>query len=191
MKNSTFQFLLVVLIIFISLGFTSCAAAEPIAPYDYTQLLLSVRDLFTVSSMILSKMEPPMIGQAIARIYYGYYHIARLIFNNIKGYDGDNHTETWKAMPNTIKNFGKEMKEMRIKYDYNPYNTTIEEMKKDLQYIYNQRTMFETMVKELENTVVQYSTNPIFKNTFDTNVKEIQDTYSSLIIIINEKLKQS
>ena len=42
-----------------------------------------------------------MIGQAIARIYYGYYHIARLIFNNIKGYDGDNHTETWKAMPNT------------------------------------------------------------------------------------------
>ena len=64
-------------------------------------------------------------------------------------------------------------------------------MKKDLQYIYNQRTMFETMVKELENTVVQYSTNPIFKNTFDTNVKEIQDAYSSLIIIINEKLKQS
>lgn len=56
-----------------------------------------------------------MIGQAIARIYYGYYHIARLIFNNIKGYDGDNHTETWKAMPNTIKNFGKKMKEMRIK----------------------------------------------------------------------------
>ena len=77
MKN-VLKFLLVL----IACQLTGCAPAEPLSPIEYTQLLVNVKEFFALSILLLNQDSPHCIGQAISRIYYGHYHIARLIYNN-------------------------------------------------------------------------------------------------------------
>lgn len=176
------------LLLFLSVCCVSCAAEGVLSPNDYTQLLLSVKHFFVISSIMLSTSDASNYGQAISRMYYGCYHIARLIFNNTKGYDGRNHTQTWEAMPNSFKSYGQDLKKMRIKYDYDPYSVKENELYEDLKYIYDQRVQFDNMLQELNKSIVHYSTNPFFIKEFEKNIKEVQDAYASLVADIKRYL---
>lgn len=160
--------------------FASCAQAEPLPPNEYTQLLINIKDFFLMSLVLLGQNNTFTLGQVISRIYYGHYHLARLIFNNIKGYDGNNHTEVWKQMPADIRAYGEKLKNMRIKYDYMPMSFTQSEVLQDLEYIENHQNRFDAIIKELDNTVERYSMNPFFSKEFNENIVEIKTTYKQI-----------
>lgn len=105
-----------------------------------------------MSLVLLGQNNTFAFGQAINRIYYGHYHLVRLIFNNIIGYDGNNHTEVWRQIPADIKAYGEKLKDMRIKYDYKPLSFTQSEMLQDLEYIESYQNRFDAIIKELDNT---------------------------------------
>ena len=172
----------------------SCAPAEPLQPSEYTQLLINIKDFFSMSLVLLGQNNTFALGQVVSRLYYGHYHLARLIFNNIKGYDGNSHTEVWKQMPADIKAYGKKLKEMRIKYDYEPMSFTQNEVLQDLEYIESHKNRFDAIIKELDNTVSRYSTNPFFSKEFNENIAEIKTTYkqiSSKIAEVVDELKNN
>lgn len=160
--------------------FASCAPVEPLQPSEYTQLLINIKDFFSMSLVLLSQNNTFTLGQAVSRIYYGHYHLARLIFNSIKGYDGNNHTGVWRQMPADIKAYGEKLKDMRIKYDYMPMSFTQSEVLQDLEYIENHQNRFDAMIKELDNTVERYSMNPFFYKKFNENIAEIKTTYTQI-----------
>lgn len=167
---------------------TGCAAAEPLSPIEYTQLLFNVKEFFALSILLLNQDSPHCIGQAISRIYYGHYHIARLIYNNKRGYDGNNHTDVWNNMPSSIKSYGEKLKEMRIRYDYGVTEISLEELKSDLEYIKSHQSRFKEMLKELDSTISRRGTNPFFISSFNKAIKEIEFTYESLITTIEERI---
>lgn len=178
MKN----FLRLLFVLLIS-QLTGCAASEPLSPIEYTQLLINIKEFFTLSILLLNQDSPHCIGQAITRLYYGHYHMARLIYNNTKGYDGNNHTEVWSNMPSSIKSYGEKM---RIKYDYGVTEISLEELQSDLEYIKSHQSRFDEMLKEIDSTIYQYGTNPFFISSFNQAIKEIESTYKSLITIVEK-----
>ena len=159
---------------------SSCAQADPLPPNEYTQLLTNIKDFFSVSMVLLGQNNIFALGQAISRIYYGHYHLARLIFNNIKRHDGKNHTEVWKQMPADIKVYGEKLKEMRIKYDYKPQSFIQNEMLQDLEYIESHQNRFNVIINELANTVGKYNTNSGFNKRFDESIADIKTTYKQI-----------
>lgn len=167
---------------------TGCAASEPLSPIEYTQLLINIKEFFTLSILLLNQDSPHCIGQAITRLYYGHYHMARLIYNNTKGYDGNNHTEVWSNMPSSIKSYGEKLKEMRIRYDYGVTEISLEELKSDLEYIKSHQSRFKEMLEELDSTISRRGTNPFFISSFNKAIKEIEFTYESLITTIEERI---
>ena len=168
---------------------TSCAPAGPLSPTDYTQLLANIKDFFTTSLFLLgSSSSNFQIGQAIARLYYGHYHIARLIYNNNKSVDIDNHTRAWDAMQVKIQTYGKELKTFRIKYDYSPQNFSNSEIEQDLQFIKDNKSEFDYMITELKSTIVSFNNDPNFLNNANKRIQDIENEYNSLIAKINSKL---
>lgn len=159
---------------------SSCAQADPLPASEYTQLLINIKDFFSMSLVLLGQDNTFAFGQAISRIYYGHYHLARLIFNNLKGYDGNNHTEVWRQMPVDIKVYGEKLKDMRIKYDYMPLSFTQSKVLQDLEYIESHQNRFDAIIKELDNTVGRYSTNQFFDNEFNRNLADIKTTYKQI-----------
>ena len=81
------EFIKFILIAIILFCITSCAPTGPISTAEYNQLLINIKDFFTTSLFLLGSSSNFQIGQAIARQYYGHYHIARLIYNNNNGVD--------------------------------------------------------------------------------------------------------
>ena len=79
------KIILRILLVLIASQLTSCATAEPLSPIEYTRLLINVKEFFTLSILLLNQDSSHCIGQAISRLYYGHYHIARLIYNNKRG----------------------------------------------------------------------------------------------------------
>ena len=179
------KIILRLLLVLIASQLTGCAVADPLSPIEYTQLLINIKEFFTLSILLLNQDSPHCIGQAITRLYYGHYHMARLIYNNTKGYDGNNHTEVWSNMPSSIKSYGEKLKEMRIKYDYGVTEISLEELQSDLEYIKSHQSRFDEMLKEIDSTIPQYGTNPIFISSFNHAIKEIKSTYKSLITTID------
>jgi len=172
----------------------SCAPSEPLPPSEYTQLLINIKDFFSMSLILLGQNNTFTFGQVISRIYYGHYHLVRLIFNNIKGYDGNNHTKVWKQMPADIRAYGEKLKDMRIKYDYMPMSFTQSEVLQDLEYIENHQNRFDAIIKELDRTVEIYSTNPFFSKEFNENIAEIKTTYKQIsqrIAVVADELKNA
>ncbi len=127
-----------------------------------------------MSIVLLGQNNTFAFGQAISRLYYGHYHLARLIYNNIKKRDGNNHTEVWKQMPADIKAYGEQLKDMRIKYDYSPLYFTRREVLQDLEYIESQQNRFDAIIIEL------YSTNPSFSKEFNEKIAEIKAAYKQI-----------
>lgn len=160
----------------------SCTEAGPqlLQPREYTHLLTNIKDFFSMSLVLLGQYNTFAFGQAISRLYYGHYHLARLIFNNIEGYDGNNHTKVWKQMPVDIRAYGEKLKEMRIKYDYMPISFTQSEVLPDLEYIENHRDRFDAIIKKLDDTVRRYSTNPDSHKEFNENIAQIKTTYKQV-----------
>ena len=180
------KYILRLLFVLLISQLTGCAAAEPLSPIEYTQLLVNVKEFFALSILLLIQDSPHCIGQAISRIYYGHYHIARLIYNNKRGYDGNNHTDVWNNMPSSIKSYGEKLKEMRIRYDYGVTEISLEELKSDLEYIKSHQSRFKEMLEELDSTISQRGTNPFFISSFNQAIKEIESTYKSLITIVEK-----
>ena len=178
------KIILRLLLVLIASQLTSCAAAVPLSPIEYTQLLSNVKEFFTLSILLLNQDSQYCIGQAITRLYYGHYHIARLIYNNIKGYDGNSHTVVWNNMPSNIKSYGEKLKEIRIKYDYGVTEISLEELKSDLEYIRSHQSRFDKMLEEIDSSISRYGTNPIFISSVNHAIEEIKSTYKSLITTI-------
>lgn len=166
---------------------TSCAQTGSLSPTDYIQLLTNIKDFFTTSLFLLgSNCSNFQIGQAIARLYYGHYHIARLIYNNKNRVDIDNHTRAWDAMQVRIQTYGKELKTFRIKYDYSPQNFSNSEIEQDLQFIKDNRSEFDYMITELKSTIVSFNNDPNFLNNANKGIQDIENEYNSLIAKIGK-----
>lgn len=184
MKN-----ILRLLFVLLASQLTGCAPSQPLSPLEYTQLLTNIKDFFVVGIVLLNQDDSVCIGQAISRLYYGHYHIARLIFNNLRGYDGNNHKDVWDNMPSSIKSYGEKLKEMRIKYDYGVAEISLAELKSDLEFIKSHQSRFDEMLEEIDSSISRYGTNPIFMSAFNQAIKEIKSTYKSLITTIENCIK--
>ena len=93
-------------------------------------------------------------------------------------------------MPADIKTYGEKLKDMRIKYDYEPLPFTQSEVLQDLEYIESHQNRFDAIIKELDNTVGRYSSNPFFNKKFNAKIAEIKDSYTQvakrLTDVVNE-----
>lgn len=161
---------------------TSCAEAPALNTADYNGLLINIKEFFSVSILLLSTNSNFSLGQAIARLYYGHYHIARLIYNNTENQYGNNHTKVWNAMPPIIKSYGEYLKSLRIKYDYGTTNIPTSEIIKDLKYIQDNQNHFIEMIEKLRNTIHEDST----ASFFDDRIKDIESTYNDLLVKLND-----
>lgn len=160
---------------------TSCSHAPQLSPLEYTQLLTNIKDVFSVSALLMMDSNIYSIRQSIARLYYGHYHLCRLVYNNLNGRDSENHTTAWEAMRKDLEDYGKDLKEMRIKYDYQASVVDECDVYADLEYIVAHKGKFDSLINELNNTVTRFNTNPIFSKEFDTKVAEVEAVYKSLL----------
>ena len=140
------------LIFFIIFGMSSCAAMEPITPNNYNLLLIKTNDLFNLCIMLLNQPEQ-YHGQIVSRLYYGYYHLARLLHINYHNYDAGGHAKTWNKLPCKIRIFGLRMKILREKHDYNVINNLTENIDKDFDTILDEEKNFVSLSEELGNTL--------------------------------------
>ena len=92
------------LFIFIIFGMSSCAAIDTITPVSYNILLTKINDLLNLCIILLNQPEQ-YHGQIISRLYYGYYHLARLLYINYYNYDAGGHGKTLKKLPKNICEF--------------------------------------------------------------------------------------
>lgn len=172
-----FRFSLVCILLFC---LASCAPEPPLSPSEYNQLLINIKEFFKTRLFLLGSSSNFQVGQAIARLYYGTYHIARLIYNN-RGHDSKNHTATWNAMMPRIKAYGEQLKSLRIKYDYRPQNFDDNEIKQDLELIYNNKVEFENIIDELKKGISSFESDTDFLNTANKTIQDIENEYSLLI----------
>lgn len=177
-KLSKYLFLIALIVIF-----ASCAQAEPFSPQDYTNLLIRSRNLFSLCTLLISQPEM-YLGDIFSRLYYGYYHLGRLIFSNKFGYEYDSHNHVWKKMEEPIKGFGYAMKELREKYDYRPLSQdeVIAQSREDLQLIYDNRDNFDEMLIELQtslNTTNYYTEDEKF--LFLAEIETIKTEHAKFI----------
>ena len=177
------RFVLRLFVVLLIVMLTSCDNAPALNPADYNGLLINIKEFFSVSILLLSVNSNFGIGQAIARLYYGHYHIARLIYNNTKGKDGKNHKKVWDAMCTTIKSYGEYLKSLRIKYDYGTTNIPTSEIIKDLKYIQDNQNHFNEMIEKLRNTIHEDS---IEDSLFNDHMKDIESTYNDLLAKLND-----
>ena len=181
----------ILVICFVLFGFSSCAPVPPLSPLEYTQLLTNIKDIFSVSLLLMMDSNIYSIRQSIARLYYGHYHLCRLIYNNLNGRDSENHTTAWEAMRKDLEDYGKTLKEMRIKYDYQASVVDESDVCADLEYIVAHKSKFDSLIEELKNTVRRFNSNPIFDQEFDAKIAEVEAVYESLLksieILLNKK----
>jgi uncharacterized protein (UPF0332 family) len=149
----------------------------PISPVDYVGLLTKMRELFILCSLLISHGQ---YAQAISRLYYGYFHIARLIAVNKNWFSNyHDHKKIWDEMPQQVQSFGIKLKNMRVKYDYDP-NPKGE--KEDLSYIYSSKYMLDAELKELEATIQSYPhLNCDDDDKISEQIQEIREAHENLI----------
>ena len=183
----------ILVICFVLFGFSSCAPIPPLSPLEYTQLLTNIKDIFSVSLLLMMDSNIYSIRQSIARLYYGHYHLCRLIYNNLNGRDSENHTTAWEAMRKDLEDYGKTLKEMRIKYDYQASVVDESDVCADLESgtITAEEGLLKLAGEELKNTVSRFNSNPIFDQEFDAKIAEVEAVYESLLksieILLNKK----
>jgi len=145
------------------LCFSSCARIDPITPADYSNLLLKIKELFAFCTALISQGQGSLThnGQSISRMYYAFYHLARLY--NINKYNKDigRHDKTWgKVDVQGIKDFGHALKALREKYDYDPIDPSdgTNVTRTDFSSILLHKTAAESLIEMVELTL------PDFKN---------------------------
>lgn len=161
--------------------FASCSQAHPLSVCEYTHLLANIKEFFCVGIVLLGQDSDFAIGQAISRLYYGHYHLSRLLYNGIKGCDGNNHSRVWKQMPLDIRTYGETLKDLRIKYDYNATSFSRREVLQDLSYIENHKADFDKILFELKKSVSKFSNDSKFLQSVDNDVNEIASIYQDVI----------
>lgn len=171
----------VILLVLALFCITSCSKIAPISPIEYTQLLINIKDFFTTSIFLLGSNSNFQTGQAIARLYYGHYHIARLIYNNHFGKDNNSHYYTWEKMNTRIRNYGNNLKKLRIKYDYDAQNFSNSEIKDNLKFISDNRSEFDYMIKELKGSISSFDNDKEFLKTASKEIQKIEQEYDSLV----------
>ncbi len=50
--------------------FASCAQAEPLPPSEYAQLLINIKDFFSMSLVLLGQNNTFVLGQVVSRLYF-------------------------------------------------------------------------------------------------------------------------
>jgi len=137
---------------------SSCRHIDPITPVDYSNLLLKVKELFALCSVLVSSNDLTSNGQAISRIYYAFYHLARLLNINIHNMEQKSHTQAWKKISDqNIQQFGLDLKTLREKYDYDPIDpqTGGAMIKRDLAYIVSHEADVEALLNKIKSTLHQ------------------------------------
>jgi len=185
MKQLHFKFIILLAILFF---FTSCKQAEPFNPYDYTSLLIRSKNLFSLCVILLGQSDT-YLGDVFSRLYYGYYHLGRLIFSNKYGYEYDSHSHVWKKMEESIREFGFLMKSLREKYEYIPLSQEdiVGNSKEDLLSVVDSNK-FDRIVIELKTTLEEsdnYSQED--KVIFFEEIKLIEKEHAKLLNEIQKK----
>lgn len=151
MKNFYFRFAFIIVMCF---GVSSCSAIDPITPTNYYFLLVKAKELLSLCCLLLSQTEI-YHGQAISRLYYCYYHLARLLHINLRGYDAGGHQKTWQKLPLEFQKFGLCMKYLREKYDYDVITPKdlLKNLNEDFTEILKNKSTGELLLNELERTL--------------------------------------
>ena len=148
------KYLKLLFIILLGGSVSSCAQLDPVTPTSYHFLLVKINDILSLCCLLLNQQEA-FHGQVIGRLYYGYYHLARLLHINLKDFDAGGHTKTWKKLPNNIRDFGFRMKELREKYDYDVDDLfdLSENLDNDFKKILADKIYADSLLNELNNTL--------------------------------------
>lgn len=167
-KYKTFKWLILLLLLC-----CSCAGPTPLSSTDYLSLLECIKNLLSFCILILGS-DSSFWKQIIPRYYYALYHLARLVYNNNKRDDSDNHTTTWKAMPTDISTDGLQFKAQRIINDYYAFAVSDTDVSKQLSMIENSN-LLSKLSKEVQNTINGYhDASPSFnKSIFEHSVNEL------------------
>ncbi|MBQ6872380.1 MAG: hypothetical protein IJO23_08505 [Bacteroidales bacterium] len=93
-------------------------------------------------------------------------------------------------MRKDLEDYGKDLKEMRIKYDYQASIVDENDVYADLEYIVAHKCKFDSLIEELKNTVGRFNSNPFFDKEFDAKIAEVETVYESLLKSIEALLNK-
>ncbi len=147
MRYTTIKVILFLFLLFLT---TSCAQIDTISSVNHLNLLMKSKTLIEMCLLLISQSNL-YHGQVISRLYYSYYHLARLINMNIS-HDKASHSKTWKSMPKIIRDFGFKMKHLREKYDYDPIPSNFFP-KEDFNIILENKPSAELLINEVDETL--------------------------------------
>lgn len=171
---------------------TSCMQETTATPIStYYGLLAKVNDFLSFCCFMLSNSNS-YIGQVISRIYYVYFTLAK-----IRGYNDDynqyrgSHENIWLNMNSTIQQkYGNELKQKRVKYDYDEKKPTTQDFIEDLSFIESNQALFKEIVKDIRGSLEE---NPVLTDDDDDfinqELSQIEAKHDELMDKIIEKIK--
>ena len=159
MIRTFFSIVKILLILFVIISFSSCAAEESISPHGYYTLLTKSKD-FMAFCLYIANEQNPYWGQVISRLYYSYFTLARLVhIAKTCLYEQEKHTVIWQQNKKEVrKQFGIELKHLRTYYDYD-YHSSIESkdtLRNNLMFILNNRKAFNDLIKDVKEQIPKY-----------------------------------
>ncbi len=98
---------------------TGCVVERPVSPIEFYQLIQKSKD-FLLFCLFLSTQENPYFSQIISRLYYSYFHLARIVhIGKTDLFEKEKHSIAWQQNKKGVrKSFGSDLKRLRIRYDY-------------------------------------------------------------------------
>ena len=156
MKELKYISLLVILFLL-----SSCAAEtiRPISSGEYYGLLLKSKEFLTFCIFIASQ-ENPYWGQVISRLYYSYFAIGRMIhIGKTNKFEKVKHDIVWsQSKADVEKAYGKNLKQLRVYYDYHPEDKTLQKKKtdEDLKFIIDNTQLFNKLVEDARTQTAKF-----------------------------------
>ena len=199
LKIRLFQ-ILVLFIIFIQL--TGCGVAEPhsssIGLYQWYQLIYKSKD-FLVFCLFLSTQEPPFWGQIISRLYYSYFHLARIVHIGKANFlEEEKHDVIWQQnKKNVRKCYGKSLKKLRTYYDYDAdsvgekSNITKSNIKKIVEDSKHLKELIDDAKKQTIKFYKREENPNKWINDFNIIFEDIEKIHADLMNILNKKQFQN
>ena len=145
--------------------------------------------------MFLSTQENPFWGQIISRLYYSYFHLARIVhIGKTNKFEKEKHDVIWQQISNDVRKYcGNDLKKMRTHYDYSfvSVNEENEITKDNLKKVVEGSIYFEKLIDEAKNQTQKYYRleGDVNKWISDCDIlfNDIKKVHADLINILNKK----
>lgn len=175
----------------------SCSVEAPVTSQEYFCYLDKMKNLIDFCVYLLNS-DYRFRGQFISRIYYLYFHVARMITAHLDSYYLNSHSETWKKIgklnlddDNHLADFGKKMHEYRKMCDYDIYNLDIDDDNKLIEasnFVYNNKDVGTELFNQLKKAHCESNILDDEEKKDTSRIDELINSYKKMQKLYRKKI---